>query len=304
MRTGNIIYEIIVKSRSGRPWKIEKTFAEYQALNDVLQIRHTSLPEFPRKRRISHFFQFSEKSDYWNSLRGSLQTYFNALLSDELFRNDANLQEFLQPQREKPTAMLMVVLQAPHKSPDGDLEYVIDVSNAHLNPVHKIEWTLNRHQKELAVFDQQMRNTFSGKKLPAFPERHKKRFVLKYGSEDEAQRSQIETYLNAILLDDTLRGGQMAEEPCVRQLLGIDDVRLRVAMRTKVKGSQQGGGSILQRSLPSIFNSRAAEVSAPSPGVTVPGVPRNRPEEHLQPCESLQMRLALCFNFFTGGERV
>jgi len=234
MRTRSLIYPLTVSSSSGGSYTIEKTFAEAEALNEALQQRFASLPGFPRKRRISHFFMYSEKSDYWNAIREGLQEYFRALLAQENFRRDPSLIDFLQQSSSKQSA-LSVALDAPTRCHGGgDYEYGVTVSNSHFNARHKLDWSLVRRHSEFVAFDERMRNRFPGKDLPAFPRKRHVSHLLLHGSEDgwyRAQGTEIEAYLNTILSDDELKGASMVEDSCIRDLLDISDAKLKIANR-------------------------------------------------------------------------
>mmetsp|Transcript_58085 Transcript_58085/g.92298 ORF Transcript_58085/g.92298 Transcript_58085/m.92298 type:complete len:374 (+) Transcript_58085:55-1176(+) len=232
MRTRSLIYPLTVSRSSGGSYTIERSFAEAETLNEALKQRFASLPAFPRKRRITHFFLYSEKSDYWNDLREGLQTYFNALLAKENLCRDERLMDFLQQSTSKPSA-LSVTLDPPMRC-QGDYEYGVTVSNSHFNAKYKLEWSLKRRHSEFVAFDERMRRRFPDKELPAFPRKRHVSHLLMHGSEDgwyRVQAVEIEAYLNTILSGDQAECDSMIEDSCIRELLDISDAKLKIAVR-------------------------------------------------------------------------
>lgn len=244
-RTRSLIYPLTVSRSTGGSYTIEKTFADAEALNEALKQRFASLPAFPRKRHITHFFMYSEKSDYWNALREGLQEYFNALLEQDRFLRDPSFTDFLQQGSSRLPSPLSVSLDDPTRCQEsGDYEYGVTVSNSHFNAKHRLEWSVKKLHSEFVAFDERMRKRFPDKELPSFPRKRHVSHLLMHGSEDgwyRAQAVEIETYLNRILSDDQLQGASMVEDSCVRELLGISDARLKIANRCiGWRGSKEG----------------------------------------------------------------
>jgi len=328
MRTRNIIYALTLTSPV-HAWTIEKSFGEYEALNDALKTRHSALPEFPRKRHITHFLKFTEKSDYWNAIRDGLQTYFAALLADETFRQDPDLQTFLKPPIEG-TAPLLVTLEEPQKYGDA-FEYPVTISNSHLKSRHKLEWTVTRQHDDFVAFHERMKNRYPDKELPAFPRKRRISQLLRYGSEDEwykVQSVEIENYLNAILSDDRILGGAAIEDPCMKDLLDINESKLKIATRSARSQSQgssfaasssmkssfgpssmQGAGPMLTRSnsepgartVSAGIGELLERTGSPQIGYVGDSVVFTAADD--QSCGHVRSRLQGCINLFRGEER-
>jgi len=247
---------------------------------------------------------------------------------------DPDLQAFLSPTASRP-APLLVTLDAPRKSKNGGFEYPMTVSNQHLGARHKLEWSLTKRHEEFVAFDSRMRVRFPDKDLPVFPRKRRVTHLLRYGSDDEwfkVQGMEIESYLNAILSADKLQESSMLEDACVRELLGINESKLRIAMRTaraptshasasssNVELEEEGGAAASSAAASgrallytpssasaSTSNTAMAAAALNNAASRSPGQlamePVRRPQED-QSCGHVRSRLQSCLSFFTQAIR-